>query len=77
MKTASTFRNWHKAITNTQKKELSSTFPISASGNPDKIGITIRDEFGKRLQIELSKEDSAMFLMQIDRIQNPEKYKKS
>jgi len=72
----STFRNWHTSLTNSRKKELSRSFPVSVTGTPDRIQITIQNDDEKRITIEFSKEDSALFLMQVDRVLNPEKYKR-
>jgi hypothetical protein len=63
-----TFRNWHTSYGRSTKKDLSSLFPISVNGTSERICITITDEFGKRLVIQLSKETSDNFLTSISKL---------
>lgn len=66
--TTSNFRNWHKSLTNSKKKELSTVFPVYVSGSSDKICVKFEQPMGMRIEFELSKEDSKLFLDQVSRI---------
>lgn len=61
----STYRNWHRSLTNSKKKTLSGIVVRKMpNGN---MGITIHNDEGERLEIELNQYLTSLFMLHYDK----------